>query len=151
MKLLLFLYCSTIRAQSSQVHVLWEDHRNDIFVNGFGMALLSHLRYRTDESVPRSPHVRRAFIGLDPMGGILVRSSLCALRTLTKHQPDRPRCHARLGTHHLHRVRAARRQVCAPRLYPACRLLTERTGEFSPRLGVRLRADTGTAGLLRRD
>ena len=36
MKFLLFLYCSGFRAQSSQVHVLWEDHRNDIFINGFG-------------------------------------------------------------------------------------------------------------------
>ena len=35
-KILLFLYCSGFKAQSSQVRVLWEDHRNDIFINGFG-------------------------------------------------------------------------------------------------------------------
>ena len=35
-KILLFLYCFTIRQHSSQVQVLWEDHRNDLFVNGFG-------------------------------------------------------------------------------------------------------------------
>ncbi|KAI0728176.1 CDF-like metal transporter [Fomitopsis betulina] len=37
-KFALFLYCSGFRSQSSQVHVLWEDHRNDIFINGFGLA-----------------------------------------------------------------------------------------------------------------
>ena len=39
-KLLLFLYCLGLRKNSSQVHVLWEDHRNDLFINGFGMSLL---------------------------------------------------------------------------------------------------------------
>lgn len=57
-KLLLFLYCSTIRAQSSQVHVLWEDHRNDIFVNGFGLLM--------------SAGGSRWAWWLDPMGGILI-------------------------------------------------------------------------------
>ncbi|EPS94410.1 hypothetical protein FOMPIDRAFT_1033379 [Fomitopsis schrenkii] len=38
-KFILFLYCSGFRAQSSQVHVLWEDHRNDIFINGFGLLM----------------------------------------------------------------------------------------------------------------
>ena len=40
-KIMLFLYCHTLRSKSSQVHVLWEDHRNDIFINGFGMLLFS--------------------------------------------------------------------------------------------------------------
>lgn len=35
-KFLLFLYCMSLRRASSQVHVLWEDHRNDLFINGFG-------------------------------------------------------------------------------------------------------------------
>lgn len=35
-KFLLFLYCFAIRKNSSQVQVLWEDHRNDVFVNAFG-------------------------------------------------------------------------------------------------------------------
>jgi len=36
-KLALFLYCYAIRKQSSQVQVLWEDHRNDLLTNGFGI------------------------------------------------------------------------------------------------------------------
>lgn len=36
-KLSLFFYCYTIRKMSSQVQVLWEDHRNDLLVNGFGI------------------------------------------------------------------------------------------------------------------
>ncbi|KAF9266063.1 CDF-like metal transporter [Marasmius fiardii PR-910] len=36
-KFLLFLYCFSIRNSSSQVQVLWEDHRNDLLVNGFGL------------------------------------------------------------------------------------------------------------------
>jgi len=35
-KFLLFLYCYVVRKSSSQVRMLWEDHRNDLFVNGFG-------------------------------------------------------------------------------------------------------------------
>ena len=36
-KLALFLYCWALRHQYSQIHILWEDHRNDLFVNGFGI------------------------------------------------------------------------------------------------------------------
>lgn len=35
-KFVLFLYCMSFRHVSSQVHTLWEDHRNDLFINGFG-------------------------------------------------------------------------------------------------------------------
>ena len=35
-KFLLFLYCFMFRKQSSQVAMLWEDHRNDLFINTFG-------------------------------------------------------------------------------------------------------------------
>ena len=35
-KILLFLYCFGYRKASSQVRMLWEDHRNDLFINGFG-------------------------------------------------------------------------------------------------------------------
>ncbi|KAF9077151.1 CDF-like metal transporter [Rhodocollybia butyracea] len=38
-KFLLFLYCTSLRKRSSQVYVLWEDHRNDIFLNGFGLLM----------------------------------------------------------------------------------------------------------------
>jgi hypothetical protein len=36
-KLILFLYSYSIRTRSSQVQVLWEDHRNDLWINAFGM------------------------------------------------------------------------------------------------------------------
>ncbi|KAN0070928.1 hypothetical protein V8E54_011093 [Elaphomyces granulatus] len=36
-KLALFLYCWALRHQFSQVRILWEDHRNDLFINGFGI------------------------------------------------------------------------------------------------------------------
>ena len=36
-KLCLFLYCFALRNQYSQVRILWEDHRNDLFINGFGI------------------------------------------------------------------------------------------------------------------
>ncbi|KAF5392485.1 hypothetical protein D9757_002206 [Collybiopsis confluens] len=38
-KLLLFLYCLSLRKNSSQVQVLWEDHRNDLFINAFGILM----------------------------------------------------------------------------------------------------------------
>ncbi|KAJ5294896.1 hypothetical protein N7508_009717 [Penicillium antarcticum] len=36
-KLTLFLYCWALRNQVSQIRILWEDHRNDLFINGFGI------------------------------------------------------------------------------------------------------------------
>ncbi|KAH8422285.1 cation diffusion facilitator family transporter [Aspergillus melleus] len=36
-KLCLFLYCWALRNTYSQVRILWEDHRNDLFINGFGI------------------------------------------------------------------------------------------------------------------
>ncbi|GAA5882748.1 hypothetical protein JCM3774_003254 [Rhodotorula dairenensis] len=36
-KLALFLYCYSLRGKNSQIRVLWEDHRNDLFINGFGL------------------------------------------------------------------------------------------------------------------
>ncbi|KAH6917075.1 cation diffusion facilitator 1 [Coprinopsis sp. MPI-PUGE-AT-0042] len=38
-KLSLFIYSFSIRKQSSQVQVLWEDHRNDVVVNAFGILM----------------------------------------------------------------------------------------------------------------
>ncbi|KAH9996507.1 hypothetical protein BJV77DRAFT_1059336 [Russula vinacea] len=38
-KFLLFLYCHSLRSKSSQVEVLWEDHRNDLFINSFGLLM----------------------------------------------------------------------------------------------------------------
>ncbi|KAH0553184.1 hypothetical protein GP486_006638, partial [Trichoglossum hirsutum] len=36
-KFCLFLYCWTLRNVYSQIRILWEDHRNDLFINGFGL------------------------------------------------------------------------------------------------------------------
>ncbi|THV06461.1 CDF-like metal transporter [Dendrothele bispora CBS 962.96] len=57
-KLLLFLYCYSLRKNSSQVRVLWEDHRNDLWINTFGILMStggSQLRWY-----------------LDPMGAIII-------------------------------------------------------------------------------
>ncbi|KAG2022733.1 cation diffusion facilitator 1 [Coprinopsis cinerea AmutBmut pab1-1] len=50
-KLALFVFSFSIRKQSSQVQVLWEDHRNDLFVNTFGILMStggSKLRWYLD-------------------------------------------------------------------------------------------------------
>lgn len=57
-KFLLFVYCYSLRTKSSQVQVLWEDHRNDLWINGFGILMStggSKLRWF-----------------LDPMGAIII-------------------------------------------------------------------------------
>jgi hypothetical protein len=36
-KLALFVYCWSLRNKYSQIRILWEDHRNDLFINGFGL------------------------------------------------------------------------------------------------------------------
>lgn len=36
-KLALFFYCWALRNRYSQIRILWEDHRNDLFINGFGL------------------------------------------------------------------------------------------------------------------
>lgn len=36
-KLALFFYCWALRNQVSQIRILWEDHRNDLIINGFGI------------------------------------------------------------------------------------------------------------------
>ncbi|KAG8528813.1 uncharacterized protein KY384_006502 [Bacidia gigantensis] len=33
----LFAYCWALRNMYSQIRILWEDHRNDLFINGFGL------------------------------------------------------------------------------------------------------------------
>ncbi|KAI9808142.1 MAG: hypothetical protein M1825_004599 [Sarcosagium campestre] len=37
-KLALLAYCWALRGVSSQIHILWVDHRNDLFLNAFGLA-----------------------------------------------------------------------------------------------------------------
>ncbi|KAI0785409.1 CDF-like metal transporter [Irpex lacteus] len=61
-KILLFLYCLPLRKSSSQVEVLWEDHRNDLFINGFGILMSaggSKLKWF-----------------LDPMGAIIIAAGV---------------------------------------------------------------------------
>jgi cation diffusion facilitator family transporter len=36
-KLCLFLYCWALKDKYSQINILWQDHRNDLFINGFGL------------------------------------------------------------------------------------------------------------------
>ncbi|KAE8151948.1 hypothetical protein BDV25DRAFT_80512 [Aspergillus avenaceus] len=36
-KLALFIYCFALRNHVSQIRILWEDHRNDLLINGFGI------------------------------------------------------------------------------------------------------------------
>ncbi|PKY08608.1 hypothetical protein P168DRAFT_294573 [Aspergillus campestris IBT 28561] len=36
-KFVLFAYCFALRHQVSQIRILWEDHRNDLLINGFGI------------------------------------------------------------------------------------------------------------------
>jgi len=71
-KALLFLYCLSLRKQSSQVHILWEDHRNDIFVNGFGLLM--------------SAGGSKWAWWLDPMGGIILSVGVMSawVRTIYK-------------------------------------------------------------------
>lgn len=57
-KLCLFLYCFALRDQVSQIRILWEDHRNDLIINGVGLCtsiLGSKIRW-----------------WIDPMGAILL-------------------------------------------------------------------------------
>ncbi|KAJ3527884.1 hypothetical protein NM688_g8066 [Phlebia brevispora] len=61
-KLVLFFYCMGFRKSSSQVEVLWEDHRNDLFINGFGLLMSaggSKLKWY-----------------LDPMGAIIIATGV---------------------------------------------------------------------------
>lgn len=67
-KLGLFLYCFALRNQVSQIRILWEDHRNDLIINGFGILTSvggSKLRW-----------------WIDPMGAIIL-SVLIAVLWLT--------------------------------------------------------------------
>lgn len=64
-KLTLFLYCWALRNQYSQVRILWEDHRNDLMINGFGILTSvggSKLRW-----------------WIDPMGAIILSTLIIIL------------------------------------------------------------------------
>lgn len=57
-KLCLFFYCWTMKNTYSQINILWHDHRNDLFINGFGLLT----------SIGGS----RLVWWIDPMGAILL-------------------------------------------------------------------------------
>lgn len=68
-KLSLFLYCYAIRKSSSQVQVLWEDHRNDLLTNGFGILTSaggSKLRW-----------------WIDPMGAMIIATTIIIVWIIT--------------------------------------------------------------------
>ncbi|KAG8894630.1 hypothetical protein FRC01_012866, partial [Tulasnella sp. 417] len=68
----LFLYCFALRNSSSQVRMLWEDHRNDLFVNGFAVLMYAG-------------GAKLAW-WLDPAGGLIIAVAIIGswLRTLFK-------------------------------------------------------------------
>lgn len=64
-KLTLFLYCWALKDTYSQIRILWEDHRNDLFINGFGILTSvggSKLRW-----------------WIDPMGAIILSVLIASL------------------------------------------------------------------------
>lgn len=68
-KLCLFIYCYSLRERYSQVQILWEDHRNDLLINGAGLAtsvLGSKVRW-----------------WIDPMGAIILSVLIITLWTRT--------------------------------------------------------------------
>ncbi len=71
-KLSLFLYCWALRNQYSQIHILWEDHRNDLLINGFGILTSvggSKLRW-----------------WIDPMGAIILSLLIAVLWLRTAYK-----------------------------------------------------------------
>lgn len=71
-KFTLWLYCWALKDTYSQVNILWQDHRNDLFINGFGILTSvggSKLRW-----------------WIDPMGAIILSTLIDVvwLRTATK-------------------------------------------------------------------
>ncbi|KAH8432359.1 cation diffusion facilitator family transporter [Aspergillus melleus] len=70
-KFALFVYCFALRHQVSQIRILWEDHRNDLFINGFGILTSvggSKLRW-----------------WIDPMGAIILSVLVSALWLYTAY------------------------------------------------------------------
>jgi cation diffusion facilitator family transporter len=68
----LFLYCWALRNKYSQIRILWEDHRNDLFINGAGLctsALGSKVRW-----------------WIDPMGAMLLSLLIATLWLHTSYE-----------------------------------------------------------------
>jgi cation diffusion facilitator family transporter len=71
-KFALFLYCFSLRKKSSQVLVLWQDHRNDLIINGFGILMStggSKLKWY-----------------LDPLGAIIIAFGVIISWSRTVHR-----------------------------------------------------------------
>lgn len=64
-KLALFLYCWALKDKYSQINILWQDHRNDLLINGFGILT----------SVGGS----KLLWWIDPMGAILLSLLISAI------------------------------------------------------------------------
>jgi cation diffusion facilitator family transporter len=64
-KLVLFLYCLALRKQYSQVRIVWQDHRNDLFINGFGILT--------------SVGGAKIAWWIDPTGAIVLSLAICVL------------------------------------------------------------------------
>lgn len=138
-KFALFLYCMSLRKVSSQVEVLWEDHRNDIFVNGFGQHGIPCLRICLAYClVNRATHVcrrKQTAVVCVSMLLVIINSLTPSLQSLTlwvlssyvkvpnvhNCQPiaslDRCRRYFGLGTHNIYTIRAARGQVGVTRIH----------------------------------
>ncbi|WVO18531.1 hypothetical protein L204_106250 [Cryptococcus depauperatus] len=71
-KLGLFLYCFAVRGSSSQVQVLWEDHRNDLLTNGFGILT--------------SAGGAKLKWWIDPLGATLIATTLIIVWTRTVYE-----------------------------------------------------------------
>jgi divalent metal cation (Fe/Co/Zn/Cd) transporter len=70
-KLCLFLYCFALRNMYSQIRILWEDHRNDLIINGTGLLfslLGSHVLW-----------------WIDPAGAIVISCLIIFLWMRTAH------------------------------------------------------------------
>ncbi|KAI6031282.1 CDF manganese transporter [Pisolithus microcarpus] len=71
-KFILFLYCFGLRSKSSQVQVLWEDHRNDLFINSFGILM--------------SAGGSKWKWWLDPVGGLIIAAGVIAAWVHTMYE-----------------------------------------------------------------
>jgi divalent metal cation (Fe/Co/Zn/Cd) transporter len=70
-KLTLFFYCYALRNIYSQIRILWEDHRNDLLINGVGLGF----------------SLMGSFVRwwIDPMGAIILSLIIIALWLRTAH------------------------------------------------------------------
>lgn len=71
-KLVLFCYCWALRDVYSQIHILWEDHRNDMFINGVGILTSVGGSY--------------LYWWIDPMGAILLSILISTLWLRTAYK-----------------------------------------------------------------